>query len=129
MQNQNGSLKGKKVLVVDDDLELALTYQSLLQAHDYQASTAANGAEALKVVMSSKVDAILCDLNMPELAGDLFYVAVGRFQPELRKRFIFVTAYAENPVYEAFLKKVKVPVLSKPTSIDCLLEKLQSVLA
>ena len=127
MQNGNGSLKGKHILVVDDDLELALTYQASLQARDYRASTAANGAEALKVVVNSQVDAIICDLTMPELAGDLFYVAVGRIQPELRKRFIFVTGNANNPLYETFLKNVKAPVLSKPISIDSLLEKLQAI--
>ena len=57
--------RNKHVLVVDDDIELALTYQELLQEHGYQASTAANGREALKLVMNSEVDAILCDLSMP----------------------------------------------------------------
>ena len=127
MENRNGSYISKHVLVVDDDLELALTFQALLQAHNYRASTAANGAHALKLILNTEVDAILCDLNMPELAGDLFYSEVGRSRPRLLKRFIFVTANADNPLYENFLKKVKAPVLSKPTSIDALLEKLHSV--
>ena len=127
MQNPNGSLNGKHVLVVDDDLQLALTFQALLQARNYRASTAGNGAEALKLVRNDHVDAILCDLNMPELAGDLFYFEVARIRPELLKRFIFVTANADNPLYEGFLKRVKAPVLSKPTSFDGLLRQLEAV--
>jgi DNA-binding NtrC family response regulator len=128
MQNRDGSLNGMHVLVVDDDLELALTYQALLQAHHYRASTAFNGAQALNLVMNEEVHAIICDLSMPELAGDLFYIEVGRRRPELLSRFIFVTANADNPLYDAFLKKVRAPVLSKPASVDCLLETLRQVL-
>ena len=116
------------MLVVDDDIELALTYQELLQERGYQASTAANGREALKLVLSSEVDAILCDLSMPELAGDLFYREVGRARPRLLKRFVFLTANADNPLYETFLKSVTVPVIAKPASVESVLEKLAVVL-
>jgi CheY-like chemotaxis protein len=129
MDNQNASTSGKHVLVVDDDIELALTYQSLLQLRGYQASTASNGAEALKLVNHADIDAILCDLNMPELTGDLFYREVGRVRPQLLKRFIFITGNAGNPIYEPFLKSVKPPVLPKPVAFDHLLAMLQTVLA
>jgi CheY-like chemotaxis protein len=121
--------RNRHVLIVDDDLELALTYQELLQAHGYEASTAANGREALKLVMQSHVDAILCDLSMPELAGDLFYREVGRARPQLLKRFVFLTANADNPLYETFLKGVTAPVIAKPASVDSVLEKLAAILA
>ena len=121
--------RSKHVLVVDDDIELALTYQELLQAHGYQASTAANGREALKLVWNSEVDAILCDLSMPELAGDLFYHEVGRARPRLLNCFVFLTANADNPLYETFLKSVKAPVITKPAPVDSVLAKLAAVMA
>jgi CheY-like chemotaxis protein len=117
------------VLVVDDDIELALTYEDLLQAHGYQVSTAANGREALKLVLTGNVDAIICDLSMPELPGDLFYREVGRARPELLKRFIFFTANADNPLYESFLKSAAVPVIAKPASVESILTKLAALLA
>ncbi len=128
MVTQNGPVAGKHVLIVDDDIQLTLTYQALLQAHGFQVSTAENGTQALKLVMKSNVDAILCDLSMPELAGDLFYREVGRVRPQLLKRFVFVTGNADNPLYENFLKSVKAPVLSKPVSFARLLEQLQALL-
>jgi len=128
MDTRNSPANSKHVLVVDDDIELTLAWQALLQAHDYRASTAATGVQALELVMNYDVDAILCDLSMPELAGDLFYIAVGRVRPQLLKRFIFVTANADNPLYEAFLKSVKAPVIAKPVSLDHLLESLKAVI-
>ena len=128
METQSGSVPNKHVLVVDDDIELALTYQALLQVHGYRVSTAADGAQALKLVLNGNVDAILCDLHMPELAGDLFYVEVGRARSHLLKRFIFITGNSDDPIYETFLKNVKAPVLCKPVSIQQLLGKLETVL-
>jgi CheY-like chemotaxis protein len=128
MDTQISPGNSKHILVVDDDIELALTWQALLQIRGYRASTAANGVEALKLIMNDDVDAILCDLNMPELSGDLFYIEVGRARPQLLKRFIFVTANADNPLYESFLRNTKAPVLCKPIPFDRLLEKLKAVL-
>jgi FixJ family two-component response regulator len=66
---------------------------------------------------------------MPELAGDLFYSEVGRARPELLKRFIFFTGNADSPLYESFLKSITVPVISKPASVDRVLEELAVMLA
>jgi two-component system NtrC family sensor kinase len=128
-ERRNGQARGKRVLLVDDDIDLLLTWQELLQAHDYETSTAENGANALKVMKNREVDAILCDLDMPELSGDLLYMEVGRTRPQLLNRFIFITGNTENPTYENFLKSTRAPVLSKPLSLELLLEKLRAVLA
>jgi CheY-like chemotaxis protein len=128
MDTRNSPANNKHVLVVDDDIELALMFQTLLEVHDYQATTAANGVQALKRLKESDVDAILCDLSMPELSGDLFYEEVGRVRPHLLKRFIFITANADNPLYETFLRRVKARVLPKPVSVGRLLEELKAVL-
>jgi CheY-like chemotaxis protein len=128
METLNGSVKRQHVLIVDDDLELVDTYQSLLEAHDYQASTASNGVEALKFLRNHEVDVILCDIDMPELTGDLLFFEVCRTWPQLKNRFIVVTGNAGNPAYENFLKSTKVPLLAKPVSIDRMLAQLQSVL-
>ena len=116
------------VLIVDDDIELLLVCQQLLETYGYQVSTAQNGVEALKVMKSQTVDAILCDLDMPELSGDLFYMAVGRTWPQLQKRFIFVTGHAEDTIYQGFLRGSKVTVLSKPVPVELLLAKLEAAL-
>jgi two-component system, cell cycle sensor histidine kinase and response regulator CckA len=121
--------EGKTVLVVDDDLEQALLYQELLQAHHYEAITAGDGNEALKLVLHTPVDAVVCDLSMPELAGDLFYREVGRARPELLRRFVFVTANADNPLYECFLRSTRAPVLAKPIVAEKLLAAVAGCLA
>lgn len=118
----------KCVLIVDDDLELAAIYQHLLETFNYEVGTASNGRVALKLLLSRDVDAIICDLRMPELEGDLFYSVIERVKPHLCRRFVFLTGAADNPKYRAFLNEVKLPVLHKPIHAEQLLMELQRLL-
>lgn len=115
----------KCVLIVDDDLELSAIYRHLLETFNYEVRTAANGAEALTQLLRRDVDAIICDLRMSELEGDLFYNALERAKPHLCNRFIFLTGVADDPKYHSFLSQVKSPVLHKPVHPEQLLMELQ----
>jgi CheY-like chemotaxis protein len=117
----------KHVLVVDDNVELAQTFQELLQLHGYQVSLAHEGVQALKMITQTDVDAILCDLSMPQLEGDMFHNAAAHVRPELTERFIFVTGNAQNPKYEPFLKRVNARVLQKPVKINDLVAALKAL--
>jgi two-component system cell cycle sensor histidine kinase/response regulator CckA len=128
MENEQAATRKKRVLVVDDDLELTLIYQHLLEAYNYEVSTASDGILALKQVLHQDVDAVLCDLRMPELEGDLFYGAVERAKPDLCRRFIFITGVADDPKYQPFLSQMKSPILRKPVPPAKLLAELQKLL-
>jgi CheY-like chemotaxis protein len=118
----------KHILVVDDNVELAQTFQELLQLHGYRVTVAHDGVQALKLLVQAEVDAVVCDLSMPHLEGDMFHNAAAHVRPELSERFIFVTGHAGNPKYEPFLKRVNARVLYKPVQINDLLGALQGVL-
>ena len=117
----------KHVLVVDDNVELAQTFQELLQLHDYRVSIAHDGVQALKLLAQSDVDAIVCDLSMPQLEGDMFHNAAVHVRPEIGPRFVFVTGNAGNPKFEPFLKRVNARVLYKPVQVNDLLKALSAV--
>ena len=52
-----------------------------------------------------------------------------RVRPPLLKRFVFLTANADNPLYETFLKSVQAPVIAKPAPVESVLANLAAVLA
>lgn len=129
METAQSPAPRKRVLIVEDDLELANLYEALLGGFQFEVRTATDGALALKMILAQDMDAILCDLRMPELDGDLFYSAVERSKPHLCNRFIFITAAGDDPVYDAFLKRVRSPVLRKPVHPAKMLEELRRLLA
>ena len=101
-------------MIVDDDAAVAQTFKRLLETRGYQATTAPNGAEALKHVLHQDTDAVICDLGMPQLEGDTFYRTIERVNPDLANRFIVVTGMAGNPQFQAFFDRVGCPILQKP---------------
>lgn len=111
----------KHILMVDDDVEWLQLNQELLQSHGYAVTTATDGLEALKALMKFDVDAIVCDMMMPNMAGDMFYQAVERTKPHLCRRFIVVTGHEGHPKVDAFIKRTRTVVLYKPVNMNKLM--------
>ncbi len=59
----------KKILVVEDEPELAEIYQALLEQEDYDVVVAHNGRDALTVAQKDSPHLILLDLRMPVMNG------------------------------------------------------------
>jgi signal transduction histidine kinase len=65
----NAIIDKKRVLVVDDEYEVALAIQSRLIANGFDVETVHNGRDGLEAVNQSRPDAILLDIRMPEMDG------------------------------------------------------------
>jgi len=61
--------KGQLVLVVDDEPEILNAMKALLEYLGYQSEFASSGTEGLEKYKSKKPDAVLMDINMPEMDG------------------------------------------------------------
>jgi len=60
---------GQRVLVVDDEPEILNAMEGLLGYLGYRAEFASTGREGLKKYMQQRPDAVLMDINMPEMDG------------------------------------------------------------
>src|SRR5258706_3381678 len=129
MEGESDEAKTEHILVVEDEAELALSYKELLEEHGYSVATAANGVIALKTILNKHVDVVICDLKLPQLEGDMFYVTVEKLKPHLCDRFIFITGMAGNPKFQPFINRMESRVLFKPISIDQLLQAVKDLLS
>jgi two-component system alkaline phosphatase synthesis response regulator PhoP len=68
----------KKILVVDDKLELRTLLKSYLSQEGFEVVTANDGQEALYVARHEKPNLIILDLMMPEMGGYEFMRAYNR---------------------------------------------------
>jgi DNA-binding response OmpR family regulator len=119
----------KAVLVVDDDRQLASALQWILADENYLVDVAFDGEEALLKVKVHEYDAIICDLQMPRLRGDEFYVQARKLRPELAERFIFITGFAADSVNKQFLDDEGLKHLVKPFPIDGLIDAVKQLIA
>ncbi|HEX9780900.1 MAG TPA: response regulator [bacterium] len=59
----------KRILIADDEKELALAIKVRLEAAGYQVTTAHDGREALELAKQDRPDLILLDVLMPVMDG------------------------------------------------------------
>src|ERR1700760_5025390 len=128
-QSGGGELSLKAILVVDDDQQLASALQWILADENFLVDLAFDGEEALLKVKAHEYDAVICDLKMPKLRGDEFYLQAKQARPTLSDRFIFITGFAADPKIALFLTKHDVKYLVKPFPVSGLINCLKELLS
>jgi DNA-binding response OmpR family regulator len=128
-ERPSNSIEFKAVLLVDDDKQLAAALQWILADQNFMVDVAHDGAEALVKVKANEYDAVVCDVMMPELRGDEFYLQATDQRPQLADRFIFITGYAADPKVNVFLCKTGCKYLIKPFPVQNLIDCLRQMLA
>ena len=63
----------KKVLIVDDDVDIRKVVSKLIEKSGYQAMEAKNGVEGMGKVREDKPDLIILDMLMPKESGIRMY--------------------------------------------------------
>jgi CheY-like chemotaxis protein len=67
--SETGGMAFKRLLVVDDDPQVADMVHQMLEGQAYIVETAADGVAALETIERNRPDVILLDLMMPQLDG------------------------------------------------------------
>jgi HAMP domain-containing protein/CheY-like chemotaxis protein/signal transduction histidine kinase len=115
-------LKGRKVLVVDDDIRNIFALNSLLERHNMQVISATNGQEAINLVESTEdLSLVLMDVMMPEMDG---YETMRRIRDKPQFRMlpiIALTAKAMKGDREKCLEAGASDYVAKPVNTDQLL--------
>jgi|ERR1700680_932827 DNA-binding response OmpR family regulator len=115
------TLELKAILVVDDDKQLASALQWILADENFLVDLAFDGEEALTKVKVHQYNAIICDVKMPRMRGDEFYLKARDICPSVADRFIFITGFATDPHITFFFNRHEVKYLVKPFPIEGLI--------
>jgi HAMP domain-containing protein/signal transduction histidine kinase/DNA-binding response OmpR family regulator len=129
LQRLHGSaeiLRGRKVLVVDDDARNIFALTSVLENQDMDVISATNGAGAIEIVQSNPdLSAVLMDIMMPDMDGYETMREI-RHQPEFRTLpIIALTAKAMKGDREKCLDAGASDYIAKPVNTDQLLSLLR----
>ena len=111
-----------RILLVDND-ERVLRAASRAVSEHFDAVVATGGEEALSLIAEVAVDAMVVDLNLPDISGALFIDEVRRRRPDLAGRIVFVVRNRD----EARLPR-ETPMLERPIRRESLLASITQVL-
>ncbi len=117
----------KKILLLDDDANLADLTRLILEENGYDVEVVSDGVQGVKKILVNDYSVILCDMVMPNLTGDMFYMAVERVKPHLCKRFLFMTGHQGDKKLDEFVRKVRGLMLWKPFQAHVLMESIQAI--
>ncbi len=119
-------LKGKTVMVVDDDARNIFSLTKSLEHYDVNVISATDGKEALTLLEENKkVDIILMDMMMPEMDG---YESTRRIRANARYKslpIIAVTAKAMTGDREKCIEAGASDYITKPVDVDQLISLLR----
>lgn len=114
----------RRILLLDDDVELSAIIKTFLAGHGYEVVAVPDGVAGLREIGRRDFDAVICDLMMPAIAGDTFYLSTHQLRPQLCSRFIFISGFARDRRVDDFIRRVNGPILTKPFKVDDLLEMI-----
>lgn len=119
-------LKGKTILIVDDDMRNVFALSSLLESYEIKVEVGKNGKVGIeKLKENNNIDLVLMDIMMPEMDG---YEAMRRIRKEKKYKdlpIIALTAKALKDDREKCLAAGANEYLSKPVDKDKLISLLR----
>jgi two-component system NtrC family sensor kinase len=113
----------KRILVVEDDEQVASILQRLLAEDDHDTLWARDGVGALDALSQARecdepFELMISDVKMPRMSGIRLYERVSQENAELAKHTLFITGDTMSSGTREFLRNVGLPYLTKPFKIE-----------
>lgn len=123
---QENVLKGKKILLADDDVRNIFSTTKALEKYGLKIIPAMDGKEALSLLATNPgIDAVLMDIMMPEMDGYESIRAIRRNKDYKELPIIAVTAKAMSGDREKCISAGASDYISKPVDMDQLVSLLR----
>jgi signal transduction histidine kinase/CheY-like chemotaxis protein len=119
---------GTRVLVLEDEPTVARLIADVLQDEGLRVDVLLDPREALDRADRVPYALAICDMKMPELDGEHFYLALARAKNPLHERFLFVTGDVLAAHTRDFLERYRLPHVAKPFRVEELTDKIRGVL-
>jgi len=115
-----------RILVVEDEPAVARVMAALLRKSGCDVVVAGSPTDAMER-LSEPFDALVLDLRLPEMRGDVFYNLAVLRQPALRESTLFVSGDLSEQS-EDVIRATGRPMLAKPFSGRELLAAVAAIL-
>jgi CheY-like chemotaxis protein len=126
LHRSNEALRGRKVLIVDDDARNIYALSIVLENHEMEIVSATNGRHAIELIENTpELSMVLMDIMMPEMDG---YETMRRIRGNQKFRslpILALTAKAMKGDREKCLEAGASDYIAKPVNTDQLLSLLR----
>ncbi len=117
----------EKVLLIDDEEEFLSTLSERMEIRGMDVKTASNADSAVAALDETEYDAIVLDLQMPEMNGIEMLKAIKVRHPDMQ--VILLTGHATVEAGIQAMKLGAMDFMEKPADIESLTEKIKKAQA
>jgi DNA-binding NtrC family response regulator len=114
--------EGLRVLVVDDDWQMAKTLADVLNLKGFEAEAACSGNGALEMLEENRFDCVITDIKMPDVNGVDLLRAIKSMRPHLP--VVLMSAYAPSDLVHDGLRDGAIASFVKPLDLNLLVSFL-----
>ena len=119
---------GKRVLVVDDELEILELLRDVLSYEGYEVDVARDATAALESIKASIYDAALLDFNLPDMDGVMLHQRIRQMDPELAARCVFMSGLVQSDSNLDYYSSQSSGFLSKPFDVANVLRVVRGLI-
>ncbi len=116
------------ILLVEDDVDVLITLQTILESSGYTVKLAKNGKVAFDILREgdTSIDLVITDLIMPEMSGTELYKKVEHLpnHPE----FLYISGYARDSEIQGLKLSPDVEFMKKPFTATELNQRVRTVI-
>lgn len=113
----------EKVLLIDDEVDFLRVLSERMEARGMDVSTATSAREAIQLAKKEPFDAVVLDLQMPEMDGLSVLKVLKAGKPELQ--VILLTGYATVQKTVEAMKLGAMDLMEKPADLNALADKIK----
>lgn len=125
-------MRGKKILLVDDDVDFVEATKLILESKSYDVIVAYDGKEGLKKVQTEQPNLIILDVMMPETDG---YEVCAKLKSDPRFKHIpvlLLTAVGDAISTTKYTKEMGMKIeaedyIPKPVELNELVERVENL--
>ncbi len=122
--NVTGESKRKKLLLVDDDPDVAWGIGRYLMRRGFDVTTCGDGTEAVELLSAGEFEAVVTDIQMPGLNGLAVIEWISQNCP--MTQVVVMTAFGSPTVQDLVRRKGAVLYLEKPVDPDLLVQVIEN---
>jgi signal transduction histidine kinase/CheY-like chemotaxis protein len=127
-ENDDRILSGKRMLVIDDEVDVLDFLRRFLESSGCIVETVSNGHDGLSKLRENNYDLIVCDVKMPVMDGKTLYRHICTEMPNMAERVVFSTGDLVGQDTIHFLESTRANFVNKPFDLLALKKVLCEII-
>ena len=124
-EKEQAKSRVRRVVLVEDEPAVASGIVLLLEAEGIAVRVVERGGEAPQAIDAFQPDAVILDMNLPDMPGTEVYERIVAGHPALP--VLFCSGHAGESSIERYISNEQVAFLRKPYEFDALMEALDKI--